>query len=122
MEVTIDKTNKLIICKESTNITLYEFGEYVRQVLDVCSKYTTFNILLNCNNAIFNFLPSNAYLVISNYFKEHIELLENKRIGIIVNEPRSTAMCILSASKLKEFNISIRVFSTIKAAKSWLLQ
>jgi hypothetical protein len=73
------------------------------------------------NGVEINFSPEDALLLAKNR-EEVVKLFEDVKHAYLVNDPKNTALAVLSSSAMQSPNYAVRIFATKKAALDWLLQ
>jgi hypothetical protein len=73
------------------------------------------------NGVEINFSPEDTLLLAKNR-EEVVKLFEDVKHAYLVNDPKNTALAVLSSSAMQSPNYAVRIFATKKAALDWLLQ
>lgn len=78
----------------------------------------TIGFILEYQKATFDF-EIKLYSKIADYYRDHIEIFQGRKIAIISENPKDVAVMMLIKTKDKEY--TSKPFSTLKAAKEWIL-
>jgi hypothetical protein len=77
----------------------------------------TKGFIVDYRNAIMN-IPADQHPSIADYYKEHLEVFNNCKIGVLTENPQNVVISILVESKDEGYHS--KPFSTMEAAVRWV--
>lgn len=117
---TYDNTNNIVFKNYFGKVRVYD----IIQSWDFAFTNNLFpsnvkRFILNYRKASIEF-NTKSHIDISSYYQERISMFRDSKIAIIVNTPEATAISVLFSTL--DDGYQSKPFSTVKAAKSWVLQ
>ena len=78
----------------------------------------TKGFVVDYRNAVMN-IPPGQHARIAEYYKEHLEVFNNRKIAVLTENPQNVVISILVESKDEGYQS--KPFSTMEAAVRWVL-
>lgn len=115
-----DQEQGILEVKYSGQITIEELNNYGEQIYKDKSLPRRLKILTDVSDGYYNINPS-EFPELNKNLEIHLSVYEHIKAAFVHSKPRETAYALIISQENSIANYERKVFSTMSAARRWLL-
>lgn len=115
----IYKEQKLIIETWPEKLTIEDYYDVKKREFEDPDFETEFDIITDMRKTKFDF-NEEEIAIVSDFIRKNNHKMRNRKSAIIADSPQVVASALFFGQKLRDTDLKVSVFSTMKAALKWI--